>query len=143
MDIQIRPALESDFEEIRQFLLTLGYGSRVEDPFRFYRMLNNSTRKIIALESGVIVGFVRALSDNISNGLISMLAVSNENRKNGVGTQLIEHLIGEDPHITWILRIKEDSGLEKFYKNLGFQVSSITLEKDRSIGPLPKKLSKS
>jgi len=93
-------------------------------------MLQNTDRTVVALDGSRIVGFARALCDEVSNGYISMVAVAVDKRGLGVGSELVRRLIKDDPEITWVLRAGRGSG--GFWERVGFQSSEIAMEKCRS-----------
>lgn len=127
--MELRSVQSADFEAIRSFLAANGWAGRVADRPRFAKMLENSARAVVAIEAGQIIGFARALCDDVSNGYISMVAVAPEHRRRGIGRKLIETLTGDDPNITWVLRAGR--GSEQFWTDLGFQPSEIALERLR------------
>lgn len=129
MEISYLPASESDIDAIRTFLADAGWAHRVDDAHRFRQLILNSTRTVVARHDERIVGFGRALCDDVSNGYLSMLAVANSFRGRGIGTEIARRLIGNDPGITWVLRAGRDS--EGFWKRLGFDVSTIAMERTR------------
>ncbi|HEY0050948.1 MAG TPA: GNAT family N-acetyltransferase, partial [Pyrinomonadaceae bacterium] len=102
----------------------------VADAERFYKMLENASRTIAAFEGERIVGFARALCDDVSNGYIGTIAVAAEHRRKGVGRELVERLVGDDKNITWVLRAGR--GSEKFWKKMGFNFSETAMEKTRA-----------
>jgi ribosomal protein S18 acetylase RimI-like enzyme len=94
-------------------------------------MLDGADRTVVALEGLRVVGFGRALCDGVSNGYISMIAVDENLRRQGIGRRLVEHLTQEDVggDITWVLRAGRDS--RGFWQRLGFTTSDIAMERVR------------
>ena len=125
-----RPVKPDDYEAVQTFLADNGWAARVSDVERFRAMLDGADRTVVALDGVRVVGFGRALCDGVSNGYISMLAVDENLRRQGIGRQLVEHLIGEDVgDITWVLRAGRDS--HGFWQRLGFTTSDIAMERVR------------
>jgi len=75
-----RPITPEDYESVRQFLSEAGWQHRVADPEKFRKMLKNTNRTVAAIDGSRIVGFARALCDEVSNGYISMVAVAADRR---------------------------------------------------------------
>jgi GNAT superfamily N-acetyltransferase len=125
----IRRVEPEDYEAVRQFLAGEGWQHRVADAERFRQMMGATARAVVALEDSRVVGFARALCDEVSNGYISMVAVARDRRGRGIGRRLIEQLIGDDPDITWVLRAGRDS--RAFWERLGFKASEVAMEKER------------
>lgn len=125
-----RPVESQDYEAVRQFLADNGWEKRVSDAAKFRKMMENADRTVIAFEGERVVGFARALCDDVSNGYIGTVAVAEDFRKKGIGRELVQRLIGDDPNITWVLRAGR--GSEKFWKKMGFTHSEIAMEKRRS-----------
>lgn len=130
--MKFRPIEPADFEAVRQFLAENGWEKRVADAEKFRTMMENASRTITAFENGRVVGFARALCDEVSNGYIGPVAVAEDFRGRGIGRELVEKLIGNDKNITWVLRAGRGSGA--FWKKMGFAVSEIAMEKTRAAG---------
>ena len=128
--MEYRPACESDFDAVREFLAANGWGKRVADAERFRKMIENASRTVVAVEGGWIVGFARALCDDVSNGNIGTVVVAPDKRGHGVGREMVKLLVGDDPDITWGLRAGHGSG--EFWKKMGFAESSVAMERTRS-----------
>ena len=77
-----------------------------------------------------MVGFARALCDGVSNGYLSMVAVAEDRRGQGLGRELVRRLIGDDPDMTWVLRAGR--GSEGFWEKMGFAASEIAMERTRT-----------
>jgi GNAT superfamily N-acetyltransferase len=66
----------------------------------------------------------------LSNGYLSMVVVDDQHRRAGVGRALVEHVMGDNPEITWVLRAGRE-GAETFFASLGFETSVIAMERPR------------
>ena len=129
MSIHYGTAEPANHDAIRQFLSENGWGARMADAERFRRMMSGAARTVVAWEADRIVGFGRALCDDASNGYLSMIAVAEDRRGQGIGTEIVRRLVGDDPEITWVLRAGRDS--RGFWENLGFRPSEIAMERTR------------
>jgi len=127
--MEFRPVNHPDYETVRQFLCEAGWQHRVADPQRFKRMMENTNRSVAAFEGLRIVGFARALCDEVSNGYISMVAVAADRRGQGIGSELVRQLIKDDTDITWVLRAGR--GSDRFWMKMGFTPSTVAMERCR------------
>ena len=127
--MEFRPISQQDYEAVRQFLCEAGWQQRVADPQKFKRMMENTNRSVAAFEGPRIVGFARALCDEVSNGYISMVAVAADRRGQGIGSELVRQLIKDDADITWVLRA--GGGSDGFWIKMGFTRSTIAMERCR------------
>src|SRR6266496_2788343 len=107
--MEFRPVTQIDYEAVRQFLSEAGWQHRVAEPHKFKIMMENTDRTVAAIDGSRIVGFARALCDEVSNGYISMVAVAQDRRGQGIGTELVRQLIGDRDDVTWVLRAGRDS----------------------------------
>jgi ribosomal protein S18 acetylase RimI-like enzyme len=129
--MQIRNLMPEDIEAARQLLAENGWSHRVANPESFARLVANSQRVAVAVDQGEIVGFARALCDDVSNGYLSMIAVAQSHRRRGIGRALVKHIMGDDPDITWVLRAARSSEAA-FFGQLGFSPSMVTMERRRA-----------
>jgi ribosomal protein S18 acetylase RimI-like enzyme len=128
--IVYRPIEISDYEAVQTFLAQSGFAARVSDAERFRAMIEGADRRVVALDGGRVVGFARALCDGASNGYISMVAVAEDQRRQGIGRGLVEHLTqGDSGDITWVLRAGH--GSRGFWERLGFAASDVAMERVR------------
>jgi GNAT superfamily N-acetyltransferase len=119
-----------------------GWAERVADTERFRLMMERATRAVVAVERTAlgeegpagerVIGFARALTDDVCNGYISMLVVAPDRRGGGVGRALVERLTGDDPRITWVLRAGHGSA--QFWRRLGFESTTIAMARVRTTG---------
>lgn len=127
--MQVRPIETPEEIEAARLLLQLAnWGSRVSDPSTFRELIKRSQVAVVAVHEGQVVGFLRALTDGLFNGYISMVVVAEEHRGRGIGTALVRAVMGENSEMTWVLRAGRD-GVSAFYKKLGFCVSEVAMER--------------
>lgn len=128
--MEIRAIRTEEIEQARALLAASGWSHRVSDFEQFSQLVSRSQLALVAVESGRVIGFLRALTDGIANGYVSMVAVDEAFRGRGVGTALVHTAMGENRRITWVLRAGRP-GVSKFYEKLGFRVSSVAMERVR------------
>lgn len=126
----VRDALPEEVESIRLFLGQHGWGHRTGSPEHFAQLIQNSQRTAVALKGEQIIGFARGITDGLSNGYLSMVVVDDQHRREGIGRALVEHVMGDNPDITWMLRAGRE-GAEAFFASLGFEASVIAMERPR------------
>ena len=128
--MEFRSITPADYESVRQFLIGVGWQHRVGDSDSFRKMLEHTSRTVVAMDDSCVVGFARALCDKVSNGYISMVAVAPDKRGQGIGRELVRQLMKEDTGITWILRAGR--GSNGFWERVGFRPSETAMERVRT-----------
>jgi len=114
-----------DSLELREFIVVLresGLSKRrpMDNPDLLSRMLRNSNLLISARVDGVLIGFIRALSDFSYRTFIADLAVVETYQNQGIGRRLLTEARKAGPEARLILFAAENA--EAFYQKLGFQL---------------------
>jgi len=129
--MQLRRIRVTELQEVHGLLAVNGWKDRIGSLQRFTELLEASQIAEVAIIEGHVVGFARGISDGHSNGYLSMVVVAATHRGKGIGRLLIEHAMGTNPEITWVLRAGRE-GAAEFFAKLGFEHSSLAMERRRA-----------
>ena len=125
--MQVHEIRRSELDGAYALLAANGWAKRIGTPEEFSRLIENSQRAAVAVVGVQVVGFARGITDGLSNGYLSMVVVSPAHRTQGIGRALVQHIIGSNQAVTWVLRAGRE-GASEFFAKLGFSVSSVAME---------------
>lgn len=128
--LNVRDLQPAETQSVQQFLGRHGWGHRTGSTEHFAQLIEHSQRTAVAVQGERIIGFARGITDGLSNGYLSMVVVDEQHRRAGIGRALVEHIMGDNPDITWVLRAGRE-GAETFFASLGFETSVIAMERPR------------
>jgi len=128
--MQLRRIRVTELQEVHELLAANGWEDRIGSLPRFAELLEASKVAEVAIIEDRVVGFARGISDGRSNGYLSMVVVAAAHRGKGIGRLLVEHAMGTNPEITWVLRAGRE-GAAEFFSKLGFEHSSLAMERRR------------
>jgi ribosomal protein S18 acetylase RimI-like enzyme len=128
--MQIRLFEPIDAAAVYRLLTANGWQHRIPSMDYLEELVAASQRAIVALDGSQVVGFARAITDGLSNGYLSMVVVQESCRGQGIGTQLVERIVGDESQVTWVLRAGRE-GAQEFFSKLGFTASAEAMERVR------------
>src|SRR5690349_8137606 len=102
--MKTRPFLPADAVDVYRLLTANGWQHRIPSVDYLLELVAASQRVIVAADGTQIVGFARGITDGLSNGYLSMVVVEESCRGQGIGTQLVGRIVGDEPNVTWVLR---------------------------------------
>ncbi|MCA9945549.1 MAG: GNAT family N-acetyltransferase [Anaerolineales bacterium] len=105
-------------------------------PITHYRILANSTAIVLArIEDGTVVGFITAVSDQISCAYIPHLEVLSAYQGQGIGSELVRRMVEKLRHL-YMIDLVCDPPLQSFYERLGMKaiVGMVVRNYDRQSG---------
>ena len=84
------------------------------------RILRCSSEVVIArdVESGLVVGFVTAISDGTLSAYIPLLEVINSHRQRGIGSELVRRMLRKLDGL-YMVDLVCDPGMTAFYERFG------------------------
>ena len=120
----------ADTADVYRLLTANGWQHRIPSVDYLQELIAASQHVVVAVDGTQVVGFARAITDGLSNGYLSMVVVQESCRGQGIGTQLVERIVGDEPNMTWVLRAGR-GGAREFFSRLGFTASAEAMERVR------------
>ena len=89
-------------------------------PETHLRLLTNSDQVVLAVDSnsGDVIGFITAISDNVLSAYIPLLEVRPEYRGRGIGRELVRRMLDRLSPL-YMIDLSCDPDLQPFYASLG------------------------
>ncbi|MFA9556412.1 GNAT family N-acetyltransferase [Evansella sp. AB-rgal1] len=103
-------------------------------PETHLRLLKNSWKVIVALdeESGKVVGFITAVSDEVLTAYIPLLEVLPEYKKKGIGRELVKRMLSELKDI-YMVDLCCDDDLVAYYNKFGMAKSNGMIQRNYEV----------
>jgi ribosomal protein S18 acetylase RimI-like enzyme len=118
-----------DLAQLAALFTAVGF-RRPFDPSLLHGMVTGSRWVVSAWDGPRMVGFCRAISDGVSNGYVSTVAVLPSHQRQGIGRAMMERLLAGKPGIKFVLHTSEaGAGL---YRALGFADATRMMVRDRA-----------
>ena len=128
---QVRGATSADALQLHALLSANCWKHRVRSVGWLAELVANSQRAAIAvLPEQQVIGFLRGITDELSNGYLSMLVVAEAHRGRDIGTALVQHVTSGTPGVTWVLQAGRP-GAEAFLASLGFVDAPLAMQLPR------------
>ncbi len=129
--MELRRVRPEELQDVYLLLAANGWKDRIGSLEALASLVERSPIAEVAVLDDQVIGFARGLTDGQSNAYLSMVVVAAAHRGQGVGRLLVEHVMGNDPKLTWVLRAGRE-GAAAFFAKLGFEHSSIAMERRRT-----------
>ena len=127
----IRGATSADASSLHALLCANGWQHRVRSEGWLAELIAQSQRTAVAVSpEQQFVGFLRGITDGLSNGYLSMLVVAAAHRRRGIGTALVHQLTSVTPEVTWVLQASR-AGAAAFFQSLGFVNAPLAMQLPR------------
>lgn len=92
-------------------------------PETLLRILESSSKLVVAIRDRKVIGFVTAISDGVLSAFITLLEVAPEDQNKGIGHSLINQLMDEIGDL-YMVDLVCDANLSRFYAELGFATTT-------------------
>jgi hypothetical protein len=119
VEVTYRDTKDVDIFQLAKLFDRAGWHHRTKDLGQLARLVHNSTYVVSAWRGDDLVGFARAISDEISNAYISTVAVSEEDGRKEILHELLFRLMDGRDEITFVLQAVP--ALASFYGERGFE----------------------
>jgi predicted N-acetyltransferase YhbS len=107
--------------ETIQLIRAAGLNGPTESPERMQRMLDEAQHVEVVRVDGVLVGFIRVLTDSAYNAFVADLAVHPDYQRRGLGSALMRRALEADPQVKFVVHATSDSAA--FYERFGFRAT--------------------
>ena len=120
--MEIRPYSHYEESEILSLYQSVGWRNYYAYPDMLRKAYENSLCIFGAYEEGDLAGIIRAVGDGVSILFIQDIIVDPRYQRQGVGTKLIQAMLGQYAHVYQIQLMTDDTEKTKaFYNSIGFK----------------------
>ncbi|MFS0673715.1 GNAT family N-acetyltransferase [Ornithinibacillus sp. 179-J 7C1 HS] len=100
-------------------------------PGTHLKLLRNSSHVVLAIDEDKVVGFITAISDGVLSAYIPLLEVLPEYKSKGIGSELVERMLGDLEHL-YMIDLACDDDLVPYYERFGMQRSTAMIKRNYS-----------
>jgi GNAT superfamily N-acetyltransferase len=118
-EITYRDTPDVDIFQLARLFEQAGWHDRTHDLGRLARVVQGSTFVATAWDDGRLVGFARAISDGVSDALLSTITVLEGYRRKGIGRELLRRILHGHDEIAFVLQAPAE--LASFCVGAGFE----------------------
>jgi ribosomal protein S18 acetylase RimI-like enzyme len=118
---------EIDIDQLCALRLQAGFVTQPRDVIE--AQVRGARWVVAAWDDERLIGFVRAISDGVSNAYVCTMVVDEDYRGRGIGTELMTRLIADRDRVRWVLH-SSDRAIP-FYERLGFTLATKMMRRDR------------
>lgn len=98
-------------------------------PQAHLRLLQGSYKVWLAIDDNQVVGFINAISDGVLTAFIPLLEVLPDYKGQGIGTELVNHILASLDHL-YSIDLLCDDDVVPFYKKLGLHQAGGMLKRN-------------
>lgn len=122
MNIRIEPYIHYDHAEITQLYRSVGWTSYLRREKLLQEAYAASLLTLAAYDEQRLCGIVRGVGDGVSVLYIQDLLVLPEYQRRGIGSKLLEHMLGAFPDVNQTVLLADDTETAAaFYEKAGFR----------------------
>lgn len=129
MAIVFRHDHDFDLVPLAALFASVGWADRGGSVATLARSIAGSRWVVTAWDTGVLVGFARAISDGVTTAYVTDVVVAPTHRRRGIATGLMHAMLDGRDSIQFVLRAEPE--LQPFYRRLGFDDPDRMLRRPR------------
>jgi ribosomal protein S18 acetylase RimI-like enzyme len=127
-NIALRDTANVDTVQLEALRRSVGWDPL--DPEVLQRQLQGSRWTVSAWDDERLVGFVRAISDGVTNAYVCTFVVDAEYRNRGIGSAMLERLVAGKDGVRWVLHAQPAA--KPLYARHGFKPAVDMMRRDRA-----------
>jgi GNAT superfamily N-acetyltransferase len=109
-----------DTDELVRLYGSVGWSVYTDDPEQLAAAVCNSTFVVTAYDDGLLVGLLRAVSDDVSIVYVQDLLVDPDHQQRGIGRRLLERCLDRFAHVRQRVLLTDDEPHQhRLYRSVG------------------------